>query len=104
MSGLVASALRLRLHQRTHEEEVGVRVAPSVDSSAEESVTARLTRRSLSGSSSDLTDSSSDSGWGDTGREEINECRFSSAASRHVTSASMSGEPSCRLIYLIMMF
>ena len=103
-SGLVDSALRLLLHHRTHEDEVGVRVAElsleDASDAAEPSVGVRFMRRS-SPSSSDLTDSSSESGWGETGRDDTSERWSCKAASRHVTSASMSGDPSSRLRYLL---
>ena len=101
-SGLVDSALLL--HHRTHEDEVGVRVAElsleDAEDAAEPSVGVRFMRRS-SPSSSDLTDSSSESGWGETGRDDTSERWSCKAASRHVTSASMSGDPSSRLRYLL---
>lgn len=102
-SGRAASALLLRLHQRTHEDEVGVRMGsfPKSSTLKWESTILCLARRSSAGSSpSDLTDSSSESGVGEVGREESSDRWSCKAVSRHVTSAFISGELSRRRIYL----
>ena len=95
ISGLAVSARRLRLHQMTHEDDVGAGSFRAPSTVSEESVFARGGRRSPAGSSpSDLTNSSSDSGDGDVGREERSDRWSCSAVWRHVMSASMRGEPS----------
>ena len=103
-SGRVVSARLLRLHHLTHVDDVGVRVVatsfPALVNSLEDSVGTRLARLFVGSSPSDLTDSSSDRGCGETGREDNSGCLSRNAKSRHVFRASMRGDPSCRWMYL----
>lgn len=104
ISGRGPSVCRLRLHQRTHEDDVGARFGElSAAVSLPIAVTERLGLRSgeAGSSPSDRTPSSSESSEGEVGREDMCECLSRRADSRQVTRASMSGEPSCRRMYLV---
>ena len=90
--GRLVSGRRLRLHQRTQDDEdgfTGESGAGSRDFASPDN--ASLSLAPLSSRSSDKA--------GETGRDDI--CgAFVRAASRHRTSASMRGEPSLRVMYL----